>query len=262
MFSKHIPYSQCRELIGKLEGLSNIYFRAKVKHICTLPEGKPANPQLFYTIDVLDEAITKGRQVAFEYCSYDVDKQLHPRCREDGSVREYVVNPYQMAATNGRYYLICNYDKYDNLAHYRIDRIRNIRLLDTPCKPATELDGHERLDLAGHMAEHIYMFTGETVRVKFRAKRYILGDIIDYFGTDAEFSDITEDELTVRAKVNAEEEPGQIYNSSLIIDDWTFDVEVSILDDADDIPEDRTLKDAIRRYKGLLGLTDASWAKE
>ena len=30
----------------------------------------------------------------------------------------------------------------------------------------------------------------------------------------------------------------------------------------DDIPEDRTLKDAIRRYKGLLGLTDASWAKE
>ena len=205
LFSKHIPYSQCRELIGKLEGLSNIYFRAKVRHICTLPEGKPANPQLFYTIDVLDEAITKGRQVAFEYCSYDVDKQLHPRCREDGSVREYVVNPYQMAATNGRYYLICNYDKYDNLAHYRIDRIRNIRLLDTPCMPATKLDGHERLDLAGHMAEHIYMFTGEAVRVKFRAKRYILGDIIDYFGTDAEFSDITEDELTVRAKVNAED---------------------------------------------------------
>lgn len=32
--------------------------------------------------------------------------------------------------------------------------------------------------------------------------------------------------------------------------------------DQDDIPEDRTLKDAIRRYKGLLGLTDASWAKE
>ena len=57
-------------------------------------------------------------------------------------------------------------------------------------------------------------------------------------------------------EVNAEEEPGQIYNSSLIIDDWTFDVEVSILDDADDIPEDWTLKDAIRRYKGLLGLTD------
>jgi hypothetical protein len=39
-------------------------------------------------------------------------------------------------------------------------------------------------------------------------------------------------------------------------------VEVRILDEAYDIPEDHTLKDAIRRYKALLGLTDASWAKE
>lgn len=31
---------------------------------------------------------------------------------------------------------------------------------------------------------------------------------------------------------------------------------------SDDMPEDHTLKDAIRRYKALLGLTDASWAKE
>lgn len=63
-------------------------------------------------------------------------------------------------------------------------------------------------------------------------------------------------------EVNAEEEPGQIYNSSLVIDDWTFDVEVRFLDEADDIPEDLTLQDAARRYKALLGLTDASWAKE
>lgn len=33
-------------------------------------------------------------------------------------------------------------------------------------------------------------------------------------------------------EVNAEENPGQIYNSSLAIDDWTFDVEVRILDEA------------------------------
>ena len=63
-------------------------------------------------------------------------------------------------------------------------------------------------------------------------------------------------------EVNAEENPGQIYNSSLAIDDWTFDVEVRILDEAYDIPEDRTLQDSARRYKALLGLTDASWAKE
>ena len=75
----------------------------------------------FYTIDVLDEAISKGKKVSFIYNSYGTDKKLHPK-RE----REYVINPYQMVATNGRYYLICNYDKYDTLSNYRIDRITGI----------------------------------------------------------------------------------------------------------------------------------------
>ena len=111
LFSKHIPYSQCKELIEKLEGLSNCYFKSRVKHIQTLPDNAPKNTQLFYTIEVLDEAITKGRQVSFYYNEYGTDKKMHPRIKEDGLVREYVVNPYQMVATNGRYYLICNYDE-------------------------------------------------------------------------------------------------------------------------------------------------------
>ncbi len=206
LFSKHIPYSQCKELVRKLEGLSNIYFHAKVKHICTMPENSPCNKQLFYTIDVLDEAISKKRQVMFEYCSYDTDKKLHPRKREDGTVREYLVNPYQLAAANGRYYLICNYDKYDGLSNYRVDRITNIKLLDTPVRPVEKVTGTEkRLNLAEHMAEHIYMFSGESIRVKFCANRYIINDIIDYFGMDAEFSDVTENDMIVTVKINEED---------------------------------------------------------
>ena len=33
LFSKHIPYNQCKALIEKLEGLSNRYFKSSVKHI-------------------------------------------------------------------------------------------------------------------------------------------------------------------------------------------------------------------------------------
>lgn len=61
LFSKHIPYSQCKELVGKLEGLSNAYFRSRVKHIARLPEDKTDNKQLFLTIELLDEAISRGR---------------------------------------------------------------------------------------------------------------------------------------------------------------------------------------------------------
>ena len=90
LFSKHIPYSQCKELIEKIEGLSNRYFSSKVRHIRNLPENMPQNKELFYTIEVLDEAISKGRQVAFKYNNYGIDKKQYPREDSEGKAREYV----------------------------------------------------------------------------------------------------------------------------------------------------------------------------
>lgn len=199
MFSKHIPQAPCMELVEKLEGLSNIYFRSRVKHIRNLLENQPSNSELFMTIETLDKAIIRGLQVSF----YDIDKKLHPRKNSEGEVRNYIINPYQIVATNGRYYLICNYDKYDSVSHYRLDRITNIKLLDTPAKPQRKVKGIENgLDLPKHLAEHLYMFAGESVAVKFIAKRYIVTDVIDWFGKDIKFSDATDDEVTVTVKVN------------------------------------------------------------
>ena len=103
LFSKHIPYSQCKELIEKLEGLSSKYFKAKVKHIRNLPQKMPNNKQIFCNVEVLDEAISKGKKVEFQYNDFGTDKKLHPRMSSSGEPRKYVINPYQMAATNGRY---------------------------------------------------------------------------------------------------------------------------------------------------------------
>lgn len=203
LFSNHISYSQCRDLVEKLEGLSNIYFRSRVKHIRNLPENQPSNSELFMTIETLDKAISRGLQVLFTYNSYDIDKKLHPRRTSNNEVRNYIINPYQIVATNGRYYLVCNYEKYDNISHYRLDRITNIKLLDTPAKPQRMVKGIENgLDLPKHLAEHLYMFAGESVAVKFIAKRYIVTDVIDWFGKDIKFSDATDDEVKVTVKVN------------------------------------------------------------
>ena len=202
LFSKHIPYSQCKELVEKLEGLSNKYFSAHVKHVRTMTGITTPNNQLFWTIEVLDEAIEKGLQVAFNYNTYKTDKKMHPSVNPDGSVREFMVNPYQMAATNGRYYLICNYEGKLNIANCRLDRITNIRLLDTPAKPKEQVQGGKYFSLPKHMAEHLYMFSGESIPVTFRMKKIILNDVIDWFGTDIAFSNETEDEVTARVTVN------------------------------------------------------------
>lgn len=198
LFSKTIPHNQCRRLIKKLKGLSNVYFDKKVGHICSLPENTPENKELFYTIDVLDEAISKGKKVSFVYNSYGADKKLHPK-RED----KYIINPYQMVATNGRYYLVCNYDKYNSLSNYRIDRITGITMLDENRKPVKELNEGE-INLPRHMAEHLYMFAGESIHAKFKAKNYIIDQIIDWFGLEPRITKLNDGECVVEVNVNRE----------------------------------------------------------
>lgn len=204
LFSGNIPYVYCKDLIEKLQSLSSIYFKSKVRHAAVIRDGKGGNKQLFNTIDILEEAIAKGKQVTFTYCEYGTDKQLHRRRRPDGSIREYLINPYQMAIREGQYYLICNHDRYDSLSNYRVDRIRDIALLDAPVKPFERLQdaGGERLDLQKYMREHIYMYSSENVRTRFVVKRSMVGDIIDLFGTDVTFSDETDTHVTVTAFVN------------------------------------------------------------
>ena len=200
LFSKHVPYSQCKELIGKLEALPNKYFKAKVKHIRTLPEKMPNNKQLFYNIEILDEAISKGKKVEFNYNDFGIDRKLHHRMNSDGTVRKYVVNPYQMAAANGRYYLIANYDRYFNISHYRVDKISNVKILDEPVKKQGELA--ESINLPKHMAEHIYMFSGESSKVTMLIDKFLVNDIVDWFGKDVSFYAETEDKVTASVIVN------------------------------------------------------------
>jgi predicted DNA-binding transcriptional regulator YafY len=203
LFSHQIPSAQCRQLIDKLKGLSNRYFNARVQHVHSLPEVKSTNRQIFYTIQVLDEAIDRGVQVSFKYGAFDTKGRLHPRLDAEGRPRTYRIDPYQLVATNGRYYLICRFDPYDELAYYRVDRILNIDLLETPVKPLRELPGlADGLDLPRHMAEHVYMFSGKAVRTRFRINRSALMHVFDWFGSDVRFENENDESVEVILHVN------------------------------------------------------------
>lgn len=203
LFSKHIPYRQCRKLIEKIERLSNRYFKSKVRHVCNIPVDNPQNTELFYTIELLDEAIERKRQIVFSYADYGTDKKLHPRLRYNGEPIKYVVNPYQMVATNGRYYLISNVDRHDSISHFRLDRIRGIEVLDTPAKLQKKVVGLENgLDLPKHMAEHVYMFSGESQKVTMKTSPGMAGELIDWFGNGVTFSDETDTSVTAHVTAN------------------------------------------------------------
>ena len=204
LFSKHIPYSQAKELIKKLESLSNIYFKSCSQYIYPLPVERTDNKQVFYNIAILDEAIRKKKKVLFEYAEYHTDKKMHLKKREDGSVREYIITPYQMAVQEGKYYLICNYDKYDDISNYRVDRIRNIQILEEKGKPFETLkwSGHQPMNLNEYMKEHVYMYSSENAFVKFRIVKAMISDVIDLFGKGVNFSEETDTHVSVSVHVN------------------------------------------------------------
>ena len=181
LFSKGISNRQAKDLIGKLKKQSNRYFEPKVAHICNLPEIHTVdNKQLMYVIDVINDAIEKKKKISFTYNDYGTDFKLHPR-RE----REYIVNPYQMVANNGRYYLIANYDKYDDVTHYRVDRITDVQIMDSNRKSMKKIKGLENgFNLPKHMTEHMYMFGGNSVRILMKAEKGLINDLVDWFGKD------------------------------------------------------------------------------
>jgi predicted DNA-binding transcriptional regulator YafY len=149
-------------------------------------------------MDIINDAIAEKRKINFIYNDIGTDFKLHPRREEP-----YVVNPYQIVANNGRFYLICNYDKYDNVAHFRIDRMTDVHELEEKIKPmkeVPELDG--RLNLPKHMAEHIYMFSGPSSAIKLATTADMMSELVDWFGTDFKIMEQDGDRIVVRLNCN------------------------------------------------------------
>ena len=190
LFSRSVPYTARKELIEKLGGLCSSHFSRRMKHVHSMSPDAPENKKLFWNIEKLDKAITDGKQVEITYGYYGTDLQLHERKNEDGSVKKQRLNPYQLVASEGRYYLICNKDNYDNVANYRIDRIMDLKILDTPSKPGSQVVGLENgLKLEKYMYQHVNMFSGEPEKVEFLIPKSFVSVVIDFFGSHVSFFD-------------------------------------------------------------------------
>lgn len=190
LFSRSVPYRPRKELIEKLGELSGPYFSQRMRHVYSMNADAPQNPKLFWNIEVLDEAIAEGKQVEIVYGRYGTDLQLHPSRNDDGTEKKQILNPYQLVASDGRYYLICNKDNKDNVAHYRIDRIMKIDKLKTAAKPVTQVPGMEEgLKLNAWVFQHVNMFSGELEKVEFIIQKKDVGLVIDFFGKHVSFFD-------------------------------------------------------------------------
>jgi predicted DNA-binding transcriptional regulator YafY len=201
--SKHITANHSKDLIDRVCGLSNRYFRSSVKHIHSVNDwSKTDNQALFYNIELIDTAIEEGCQLHYDYNKYGLDKKLHK------SSQQYV-SPYLMILHNQRYYLMAYSEYWGNMVFHRLDRITNMTITDKPAVPLRSLPGYENginyRDLSSTMP---YMYTDKPEWIEFLADVSIIDQIIDWFGNDVKFvkdADETKVRVILKASPNAME---------------------------------------------------------
>ena len=200
--SGYITAKHSKDLIEKLCSQANKYFRPRVKNIYSVNDwNKTENVSVFYTIEIIDEAIEKGKQVRFEYNKYGADKTLHRTSRQ-------TVSPYQMILHNQRYYLMGYNEKWKEMRYYRMDRITNIQILDEPSTPLRTIKGFESgIDYKRFSSALPYMFADEPQMVEFIADGWAIDQIVDWFGKEIRIEERQDGRflVKVRASVNAME---------------------------------------------------------
>lgn len=177
--SPSVSDREAHAIAKKLEQFGNKYFKSHVAYVHSVSFGNHTdNQKSMESIATVDEAIARNRKISFVYLQYGIDKQLHPR-----RAQRYIVNPYQMINNSGKYYLIGNYDKYDNVSNYRLDRMTDVQILAEKRKPLKEVDGLESgLDLQKYLSEHIYMFSGDSIFIRMLIEEDLIGNLMDSVG--------------------------------------------------------------------------------
>jgi len=198
LFSKTLSGNQAKKLITKLENQANTYFESKISHVKPTPVlARTENKNVLYNVNSINDAIDRKRKISFRYSKYGTDMKPH----DTGHL--YIMNPYQMVASNGQYYLLGNVDKYNDVSYYRIDKMTDVVILDEKIKPQKNVEGlGEQLNLSKHMAEHIYMFCGESDYVKIKTSTRMVDVLVDWFGKDFLIVDKSEESMVIRVKCN------------------------------------------------------------
>lgn len=184
--SKSINGKEAKRMAEEVSSCFSKYQRKDYSYIYKSNEiNRSKNKTTLYNVSIINEAISKGKRVGFQYLTYD--KNGNEIYRNDGY--EYIVSPYYLINNYGRYYLLCNYrEKYRPLQLFRIDKMANIVIKDDwPIKQLKDLkDGPKDFSITKYLNEHVYLFNEEVIDAKIILDgEWAIEIVKDWFGDNA-----------------------------------------------------------------------------
>lgn len=184
--SKSVNGNEAKRMAEEVSSCFSKYQRKDYSYIYKSNEiNRSTNKTALYNVSIINEAISKGKRVGFQYLTYD--KNGNEIYRNNGF--EYIVSPYYLINNYGRYYLLCNYrEKYRPLQLFRIDKMANIVIKDDwPIKQLKDLkDGPKDFSISKYLNEHVYLFNEEVIDAKIILDgEWAIEIVKDWFGDNA-----------------------------------------------------------------------------
>ncbi len=188
--SHFISQKESSQLIKKLLSTLSMYERKDYTDKVYLPNPKKTrNERLLTNLSLISDAIRDRNPIEFGYLRHNINKTLT-------SPRTYEVQPRYIVYQDSKAYLIVTSDHHEGFAHYRMDRISDIRILkDKRFAPLPkEMDAYE------YSRNMFYMFNDEAVHAVLRCERRVLDHMIDTFGEEAMILPADDDRFDIHVK--------------------------------------------------------------
>ena len=82
--SKFITRSKTDQLIKKLEGLAGVENAARLqRQVYVHNRAKTDNERVYTNVDIIHSSIAENKKIRFQYCAWNVKKQLVPKKNGD-----------------------------------------------------------------------------------------------------------------------------------------------------------------------------------
>ncbi len=196
--AKFISAKKTRELISKLEAMQSVYqLNSLNKGIYFDVDSKTKNEEIYYTIDTVSRAIENKKQIKFEYNVRTINENKEITI----SSSQKIISPYAMTWQDDHYYLIGNYEKYDNLIHLRIDRMHKVEITDKNSRSFSEVSDYKSVfDVADYTKRLFGMYTGNIENIELKCSREILEQVVDRFGDSIFITKLTDKTFNINYK--------------------------------------------------------------
>jgi len=205
--AKFISDAKSKEIIASLESLCSVYqadsLNADIFHVNRVKTTQKGTLNILSAINLamartVDGKAHEPQKVSFKYLRYTIDDINASVDTRKGTTR--IVSPYRLILNEGYYYLLAFDDKAQDMRTYRIDRMKEVKLLDAP------RDGFEvysKIDMAQYTQRVFNMYGGERHRVTLRFTNDLINAVYDRFGKsgDIAYRDTKDGHFTVTVEV-------------------------------------------------------------